>query len=241
MVLLQLRSLTKSFGGLQAVVTLELDVDQGEILGLIGPNGSGKTTIFNLITGFLQPDNGDIVFEGNSILNLKPHNICELGITRTFQIVKPFSELTVLENVMIGAFSGTKESNIAKREALQILDDLEFAHIQHMKAGALTISERKYLEIARALATRPKLFLIDEPMAGMNPSEVDGMIRHIQKIREGGITVFIIEHVMRAIMAISDRVAVLHNGKKIADGTPKEITANQDVITAYLGENYIES
>ncbi|NIO08173.1 MAG: ATP-binding cassette domain-containing protein, partial [Deltaproteobacteria bacterium] len=168
---LQLSEVTKNFGGLRAVGDLQLEVREGEILGLIGPNGAGKTTVFNLITGFLQPDRGDIRFDGTSLLGLKPHNVCELGITRTFQIVKPFAGLTVLENVMVGSFHLTKAPVTARNEALQVLDFLELGRLKGMKAGSLTISDRKHLEIARALATKPKLLLLDEPMAGMNPTE----------------------------------------------------------------------
>ena len=238
---LQLMDVTKTFGGLQAVANLVLEVTQGEILGLIGPNGAGKTTVFNLITGFLRPDSGDILFDGLSVLNLKPHQICKLGITRTFQLVKPFAELTVLENVMVGSFHGTKDLDTARKDALELLEFLELADLSAVKAGSLTISDRKHLEIARALATKPRLLLLDEPMGGMNPAEMDQMMEQIQKLREDGITIFIIEHVMKAIMAISHRVMVLHHGKKIAEGIPQEVSRTTEVINAYLGEEYVES
>lgn len=238
---LQLRDITKTFGGLYAVDELDIDLNQGEILGLIGPNGAGKTTVFNLITGLLKPDEGEILFEATSVLNLKPHNICELGITRTFQLVKPFAGMSVLENVMVGSFHLTKDPAVAKKEARQVIDYLELTHLCNMKAGSLTISDRKHLEIARALATKPKLLLLDEPMAGMNLAEVDGMMEQIQRIRDDGVTIFIIEHVMKALMAISDQVAVLHHGRKIAEGAPQEISKKQEVITAYLGEEYLEA
>jgi branched-chain amino acid transport system ATP-binding protein len=238
---LQLIDVTKNFGGLRAVGSLRLDVRKGEILGLIGPNGAGKTTVFNLITGFFRPDQGDIRFDGGSLIGLKPHDVSKLGVTRTFQLVKPFAGLTVLENVMVGAFHMTKSRGIARKEALRILDFLTLSHLRKMKAGALTISDRKHLEIARALATQPKLLLLDEPMAGMNPTEVELMIGQIQRIREEGTAIFIIEHVMKAIMSISDRIVVLHHGEKIAEGTPKEISTNQDVITAYLGDESLVS
>jgi branched-chain amino acid transport system ATP-binding protein len=238
---LQLINVTKNFGGLRAVGSLDLEVKRGEILGLIGPNGAGKTTVFNLITGFFRPDQGDIRFDDTSLIGLKPHDVSRLGVTRTFQLVKPFAGLTVLENVMVGAFHMTKDRGIAKKEALRILDFLELSHLRRMKAGALTISDRKHLEIARALATQPKILLLDEPMAGMNPTEVDLMMGQIQRIREEGTAIFIIEHVMKAIMAISYRIVVLHHGEKIAEGTPKEVSTNQDVITAYLGEESLVS
>jgi branched-chain amino acid transport system ATP-binding protein len=238
---LQLFSVTKNFGGLRAVGSLALEVKKGEILGLIGPNGAGKTTVFNLITGFSRPDEGDIRFDDTSLIGFKPHDVSKLGVTRTFQLVKPFAGLTVLENVMVGAFRKTRDRVLARKEALRILDFLELGHLGKMKAGALTISDRKHLEIARALATRPKILLLDEPMAGMNPTEVDLMMGQIQRIREEGAAIFIIEHVMKAIMAISDRIVVLHHGEKIAEGTPKEVSSNQDVITAYLGEESVVS
>ena len=238
---LQLTNLTKTFGGLYAVDELDVALNQGEILGLIGPNGSGKTTVFNLITGLLKPDEGQILFEDASVLNLKPHNICELGITRTFQLVKPFAGMSVLENVMVGSFHLTKDPTVAKKEAGEVVDYLKLTHLRNKKAGSLTISDRKHLEIARALATKPKLLLLDEPMGGMNPAEIDGMMVQIQKICDGGITIFIIEHVMKALMAISDRVVVLHHGRKIAEGAPQEISKQQEVITAYLGEEYLEA
>jgi branched-chain amino acid transport system ATP-binding protein len=223
------------------VGSLELEVKRGEILGLIGPNGAGKTTVFNLITGFFRPDQGEIRFDDRSLIGLKPHDVSKMGVTRTFQLVKPFAGLTVLENVMVGAFHMTKVRGIAKKEALRILDFLELGHLRRIKAGALTISDRKHLEIARALATKPKILLLDEPMAGMNPTEVDLMMGQIQRIREEGRAIFIIEHVMKAIMAISDRIVVLHHGEKIAEGTPKEVSTNRDVITAYLGEESLVS
>jgi len=238
---LQLFNVTKNFGGLRAVGSLALEVKKGEILGLIGPNGAGKTTVFNLITGFSRPDEGDIRFDDMSLIGFKPHDVSKLGVIRTFQLVKPFAGLTVLENVMVGAFRKTRDRVLARKEALRILDFLELGHLRKMKAGALTISHRKHLEIARALATGPKILLLDEPMAGMNPTEIDLMMGQIQRLREEGTTLFIIEHVMKAIMAISDRIVVLHHGEKIAEGTPKEVSSNQDVITAYLGEESVVS
>jgi len=238
---LQIRDVTKNFGGLYAVDELNLELKKGEILGLIGPNGAGKTTVFNLITGLLKPSEGEILFENVSVLRLKPHNVCELGITRTFQLVKPFANMSVLENVMVGSFHLTPDPQTARKEARKILDSLELAHLRNKKAGSLTISDRKHLEIARALATKPKLLLLDEPMGGMNLAEVDGMMEQILKIRDDGISIFIIEHVMKALMAISDRVVVLHHGRKIAEGAPQEISKTQEVITAYLGEEYLEA
>ena len=238
---LQLTGVTKTFGGLTAVDSVDLDIGEHEIVGLIGPNGAGKTTLFNVIAGVYGPNGGDILFEGRSLLGLKPYRISKLGLTRTFQLVKPFGGLSALENVMVGSFHHTKDRVDARKDAEKILEFMEMGHLRDKKAKALTISDRKHLEIARALATKPKILLLDEPMGGMNPSEVSEMMAQVQKIREGGITIFIIEHVMKAIMAISDRVAVLHHGAKIAEGTPQEVASKQEVITAYLGEEYIES
>jgi len=241
MLLIRLDGVTKNFGGLKAVSGLGFGVKKGEIVGLIGPNGAGKTTVFNLVTGFLRPDQGRIDFDGHSLLGLKPHEVCQLGITRTFQIVKPFSGLTVLENVMIGVFHLTKNVRVARKGALEALDFLKITHLKDKKASSLTISNRKQLEIARALAIQPKLLLLDEPMGGMNPIEAENMVSEINKVRESGITIIIIEHVMKAVMSLSDRVVVLHHGEKIAEGTPQEVTKNQEVITAYLGEDYLVS
>jgi len=237
MSLLKLSSVKKSFGGLKAVDGLSMEVEKGQIMGLIGPNGAGKTTVFNLITGFIKPDEGEIVFDGSSLLNLKPHVVCRRGISRTFQIVKSFGDLTVLENVMVGTFLYTRDSAKARSEALKILEFLELTQLKNVKADSLTISSRKQLEIARALGTKPKLLLLDEPIGGMNPSEVDGMIEQLQKIRNSGVTLLIIEHVMKAIMGISDSITVINQGKKIAEGTPKEVSMNQAVIGVYLGED----
>ncbi len=241
MSLVQLNDVTKNFGGLKAVSGLGFGVEKGEIISLIGPNGAGKTTVFNLITGFLRPDRGQIDFEGHSLLGLKPHEVCRLGITRTFQIVKPFSGLTVLDNVMIGVFHLTKNVTVARKGALETLDFLKLTHLKDKKAGSLTITNRKQLEIARALAIQPKLLLLDEPMGGMNPIEAEDLVAQIKRIRKSGITIIIIEHVMKAVMSLSDQVVVLHHGEKIAEGPPKEVTKNQNVITAYLGEDYLVS
>ena len=189
----------------------------------------------------MDPDHGDIRFDGRSILGRKPHEVCTLGITRTFQIVKPFAGLNVLENVMVGAFHLTKSPSEARVEALGVLDSLGLSHLSDKVAGSLTVSTRKQMEIARAIATKPKLLLLDEPVGGLNPAEVDEMMSQVKKIRDSGITIFIIEHVMKAVMSVSDRIAVLHHGEKIAEGSPKEISSNRDVITAYLGEEYLAS
>lgn len=239
--ILRLVDVSKNFGGLKAVNKVNLEVEEDDILGIIGQNGAGKTTMFNLITGFLQPDSGDIIFNGHSLVGLKPHEICRLGITNSFQLVKTFTSLTVLENIMVGTFCHTKDVNSARKRALEILDFLQLNHLMKIKAGSLTISDRKRVEIGRAIATNPKLLLMDEPMGGMNPIEVHNMLEEIQKIREMGITLVIIEHVMKAVMSISERIVVLNHGEKIAEGKPEEVSKNQMVIKAYLGEEYIVS
>jgi branched-chain amino acid transport system ATP-binding protein len=221
---------------------LDLEIKEGQIVGLIGPNGSGKTTVFNLMTGFLAPNEGEITFKGESLIGLKPHEVCGRGISRTFQLVKPFLKLTVLANVMIGAFHKTKDAIQAEKIAREVIGFFEFRNKLHHLAGSLTLAERKQLEIARTLATQPKLLLLDESMAGLNPTEVDQMMDLLGKIRHSsGITLFIIEHVMRAIMSVSDKIIVIHHGEKIAEGTPQEVAKDSNVISAYLGEEYLVS
>lgn len=238
MKILELKGVNKSFGGLKAVEDFSLGMEEGEILGLIGPNGAGKSTVFNCIAGVYPPTAGEIYFKGENITHQKPWNLCRNGLARTFQIVKPFSSRTVLYNVTVGAFATTDKRSEAERRALEVLRHLHMEDIRDVRAGNLTIAHRKRLEIARALATQPKLLLLDEVMAGLRPTEVDEMVKIIRELRENGVTIFVIEHIMRAIMALSDRVAVLHFGTKIAEGTPKEVASDQRVIKAYLGEEY---
>jgi branched-chain amino acid transport system ATP-binding protein len=236
--ILELKGVNKSFGGLKAVEDFNLSVEEGEILGLIGPNGAGKTTVFNCIAGVYPPTAGEIYFKGEKITHQKPWNLCRKGLARTFQIVKPFSSRTVLYNVTVGAFATTDKRVEAERRALEVLRHLHIDDIKDVHAGNLTIAHRKRLEIARALATQPKLLLLDEVMAGLRPTEVDEMVKIIKELREKGVTIFVIEHIMRAIMALSDRVAVLHFGTKIAEGMPQEVASDERVIKAYLGEEY---
>jgi branched-chain amino acid transport system ATP-binding protein len=238
MKILELTQVRKTFGGIKAVEDFSLSVEEGEILGLIGPNGAGKSTLFNCIAGVFPPTSGEIVFRGERINNQRPWDLCRKGLARTFQIVKPFATRSVLYNVMVGAFATTDKRAEAERRALEVLRHLHMEDRKDMRAGNLTIADRKRLEIAKALATRPKLLLLDEVMAGLRPTEVDEMVAIIKRLREGGMTIFVIEHIMRAIMALSDRIAVLHFGTKIAEGPPHEMAHDERVVKAYLGEEY---
>ena len=238
MKILELKEVRKFFGGVKAVENFSLDVGEGEIVGLIGPNGAGKSTLFNCVAGVFPPTAGEILFQGEKVNRQKPWDLCRKGLARTFQIVKPFASRTVLYNVMVGAFATTDKRAEAEQRALEVLHDLHMEGKKDLRAGNLTIADRKRLEIAKALATRPKLLLLDEVMAGLRPTEVDEMVTIIKRLREGGMTIFVIEHIMRAIMALSDRIAVLHFGTKIAEGPPHEIAHDERVIKAYLGEEY---
>jgi len=242
--ILEIEGLSKSFAGLMAVKEISLKVNKGEILGIIGPNGSGKTTLFNLITGFLKPDRGKITFKGEDITGLKPHRICQAGIARTFQLVKPFAEMTTLQNVIAGRAYGCqpiKNLRQARTEAEELLSLTGLISKRSMVAGQLGLVDRKRLEIARALATKPELLLLDESMSGLNPIETEEAIQLIKKIRDIGITVMLVEHVMKVVMGISDRIIVINVGEKIAEGKPQEITGNKAVIEAYLGKRYAQN
>jgi branched-chain amino acid transport system ATP-binding protein len=235
MSLLSVKGLTKLFGGLRAVSDLSFEVRQGEILGLIGPNGAGKTTAFSLIAGFIPPSSGEIIFQGESIGGMKPYAVTRKGIARTFQIVKPFKKLTVLENATLAAFLKFASRREAEKEAARILEKVGLGSKQLSLAADLTLSDQKRLEIARALATDPKLLLLDEPMGGLNPTEVEQASQLVRNICRDGVTIIWVEHVLKAIMNVSDRVVVINYGKKIAEGTPQEVVENPEVITAYLG------
>ncbi len=238
--LFEVNSLTKQFGGLVAVRDVSLHISKGEILGLIGPNGAGKTTIFNLITGFIPPDSGQVVFRGESITGLSmPHQFCLKQIGRTFQVVRPFKDMTVLENTMVGAFARVQSTREARELALETLAFIGLARHRDSLASSLTIADRKRLELGRSLATQPELLLLDEVVAGLNPRETEDIIGIIKKISDRGITIFMIAHVMKAVMALSHRIVVLHHGEKIAEGTPLEISRDKRVIEAYLGEEYL--
>jgi branched-chain amino acid transport system ATP-binding protein len=240
MALLELKKLVKAFGGLLAVNDVTFQVEKGEIFGLIGPNGSGKTTIFNCINNFFPITAGDVLFKGQSIKGLKTHQVCHLGIGRTFQVVKPLARMTVLDNVTASAFCRVNTIKEAKDEALRVLGFCNLLNEKDKPAKSLPIGGRKRLEIARALATKPELLLLDETAAGLNPSELDEAIDLIRKIRENGITILIVEHIMKVIMTISDRIHAINFGQTIAQGTPKEVANNRAVIEAYLGEEYAQ-
>ena len=239
MSILAAQNLTKSFGGLLAVSNLSFRLNPGEILGLIGPNGAGKTTVFNLLTGFMPPDTGTVHLEGNSILGLQPHNICRRGLVRTFQIVRPFMNISVLDNVLVGALARTGSVARAREHARSIIDFVGLGEAMYLEAQGLPLPLRKRLELAKALATKPKVLLLDEVMAGLNPTEVDELIDLILQVNRSGISILLIEHVMRGVMALSQRVIVINYGEMIAEGAPDEIVKNPLVIEAYLGKEFV--
>jgi branched-chain amino acid transport system ATP-binding protein len=237
--LLEGRGVTKYFGGLAAVFDVDFHVNQNEIFGLIGPNGAGKTTLFNLISAALTLKSGTIKFKDKNITGLKPHQICRLGVARTFQTVKIFANMSVLENVVLGALFGASthiSSADAESQAAALLDFVGLSKQKVIPAKDLTLANQKRLEVAAALATQPELLLLDEIMAGLNPSEVTQAMELVNRIHDKGITIVMIEHVMKAIMSACDRIMVLHHGRKIAEGKPQEIATSEEVITVYLGE-----
>lgn len=242
-IILEGKKVTKYFGGLAAVKDVDFHLNEKEILGLIGPNGAGKTTLFNCICGIYKPSSGRVILKGEDITGLKPHQVCVRGIGRTFQVVMPFTRMTTLENVMIGVFagrSGIKDMEEGRREAIRWLEFVGLEEKKDVVVGSLTLADRKALEMARALATHPEIVLLDEVVAGLNPTETMEAIGRVNKIRdELGISVLMVEHVMRAVMNVSERIVVLHHGEKIAEGSPKEIARDKTVIEAYLGEKYI--
>ena len=236
--MLTLESVTKRFGGLTAVRAVSLEVRHGDLLGIIGPNGAGKTTLFNVIAGYYRPEEGRIVFEGRDVTGLPAHVISRLGLTRTFQIVKPFGNLSVADNVMIGALTRRERVRDARVEAERVIALCGLGPHAAARARALPIGLRKRLEVARALATRPRLLLLDEVMAGLNPSELAGIIDLVRRVHAEGVTLIVIEHVMAAMMRLAQRIVMLHHGEKIAEGTPEAIAHDRRVIDAYLGDEF---
>jgi len=234
--LLEIREVSKRFGGLTALLAISYSVEKGEILGLIGPNGAGKTTLFNVVNGFYPPSKGNVLFKGERISHLQPYQICRRGIGRTFQIVRPLQRMTVLDNVIASAFLRARDKAGAAKIAFEALEFTGLIQDRDLMSKGLPLGKRKKLEIARALATQPDMLLLDESFAGLNPFEQNELIDIIRKVKRRGITIMIIEHHMKVIMSLSDRVVVLNYGEKIAEGTPKEIANNPLVIEAYLGE-----
>ena len=239
--MLETNQVTKKFAGLVAINEVSFKVEEGTIVGMIGPNGAGKTTMLNLICGTYHPSSGRILYEGRDITSYSPHRLCGMGIARTFQVPKPFPQHTVLKNVMVGAIFGRRQASEsqAEEEALKQLTILELAEKQDLKASALNHMELKKMEIARALATSPRLLLLDEPAAGLTPTEVNWLIETIRKTNKSGITIMMIEHILKAVMSLSDRIVVLNHGDLLAEGTPQQIAQNEQVVQAYLGEKHV--
>jgi len=237
---LRVRGLSKRFGGLRAVHEVSFAVREGETLALIGPNGAGKTTSFHLITGFHRPDAGSVTGFGRELVGLRPHQICAHGLARTFQVARPFGAMTVLANVMTGAFLRDKRPEAARDKAQEAIDFVGLTAKAHSAARDLTTIDQRRLEMARALATQPRLLLFDEVMAGLNPSEIDQAVALVGKLAARGLTIVIVEHVMRAIMAVARHIVVLDHGQKIAEGSPNDVVANPEVIRAYLGTGYVQ-
>jgi branched-chain amino acid transport system ATP-binding protein len=235
--ILEVRGVTKRFGGLVAVSDVSFSIAEGEILGLIGPNGAGKTTLFNIVNGVYKADQGTITFAGENITGRSPDKVVHIGVARTHQIVKPLNDLTLLDNVTVGACFGREYLDLkaARAIAAEVLQQVGLGNRLDTLARSLTIAAKKRLEVARALAAKPKLLLLDEVLAGLNPTEITQMIELVRRIRDSGISVFMIEHVMQAIMSLSDRIVVLNLGRKLAEGRPDEVVHNTDVVEAYLG------
>lgn len=237
-ILLQVEGLTKLFGGLSALVDISFELPEGQILGLIGPNGAGKTTLFNVVNGVYPPTRGKVIFKGKDVTNAKTYQMAKMGLARTHQIVKPLNELSVLENVVVGACFGSQNFSLSKATPIaeEVLEFVNLADRTHQLAAALNIAQKKRLELARALAAKPELLFLDEVLAGLNQSEISDMVDTVKKIRDQGITIIMIEHVMEAVMNVSDHMIVINFGAQIAEGTPEEIQNNPAVIEAYLGD-----
>ena len=236
---LVVRNLSKRFGGLRAVSDVSFEVREGETLALIGPNGAGKTTSFNLITGYYRPDAGSVMAFGRELVGLRPYDICGIGLARTFQVARPFGSMTVLANVMTGAFLRDRRVEAARRCANEALEFVGLAAKAQTLARDLTTIDQRRLEMARALVTEPRLLMLDEVMAGLNPAEVDQAVALVGQLSQRGLTIVIVEHVMRAIMAVARHIIVLDHGQKIAEGSPRDVVANPEVVRAYLGSEYV--
>lgn len=241
MALLEVRGVTKDFGGLAALKGVSLEMKQGEIVGLIGPNGAGKSTLFDIITGIERPTAGNVLFDGKDITGFKPYDVTRLGISRTFQSVRPFLNYTVEENIRVGALFGKEDGKSVEEKVSQVLKATDLESKKDTRVVSLPTEQRKLVEVARALAGSPRLLLLDEPMAGLNPSEVGDFIQLIHQVNDGGISILIVEHVMKAIMGICKRIVVLNAGLKLAEGSPDEIQKDSEVIKVYLGEDYARS
>ena len=237
--MLTLEGITKRFGGLTAVRAVSLEVREHDLVGIIGPNGAGKTTLFNVISGYFRPEEGRVVFAGRDVTGWAPHDVCRLGLARTFQIVKPFGNLSVIDNVMIGSLTRVTSVRTARADAERVVETCGLAPYASARAKALPIALRKRLEVARALATRPRLLLLDEAMAGLNPTELGGMVDLIRRLHAEGLTLIVIEHIMAAMMRLAQRIVVLHHGEPIAEGTPAQIVSDRRVVDAYLGEEFV--
>lgn len=234
--ILEVQNLTKSFGGLKAVDEVSFKLTSENVVGLIGPNGAGKTTLFSLINGFLRPDKGQVSLQGEDITGLPPYRVCRQGLARTFQVVKPFSDVSVLENIVTASLLRKTRRKEALADAKKVAERLELGDQLHKRAGDLPLASIQRLSIAQALATKPRLLLLDEALAGLNSSEIEGTLSIIDQVAREGPTVFMVEHIMEAIMTLSERILVMNEGKLIADGTPEEVSENDEVIEAYLGE-----
>ncbi|MDA4119841.1 MAG: ABC transporter ATP-binding protein [Thaumarchaeota archaeon] len=241
MALLEVKGVTKDFGGLSALKGVSLEMNQGEIVGLIGPNGAGKSTLFDIITGIERPTAGSVVFDGTDITGFKPYDVTRMGISRTFQSVRPFLNYTVEENIRVGALFGKEDGKTVEEKVSQVLKATDLESKKDSRVMSLPTEQRKLVEVARALAGSPRLLLLDEPMAGLNPSEVGDFTQLIHQVNDGGISVLIVEHVMKAIMGVCKRIVVLNAGLKLAEGSPDEIQNDSEVIKVYLGEEYARS